>query len=75
MNSKENASFPEKINKFRKRIAKMADSFPDMTEEATKNALIMPFFNAVLGYDVFDPQEFAPELVCDVGTKKGEKIE
>lgn len=46
MNSKENASFPEKINKFRKRIAKMTDSFPDMTEEATKNALIMPFFNA-----------------------------
>ncbi|MDD7429329.1 MAG: type I restriction endonuclease [Oscillospiraceae bacterium] len=75
MSSKESTSFSEKITKFRKRIAKMADSFPDMTEEATKNALIMPFFNAVLGYDVFDPQEFAPEFVCDVGTKKGEKID
>jgi hypothetical protein len=35
----------------------------------------MPFINAVLGYDVFDPTEVIPEFVCDVGTKKGEKID
>ncbi|SFZ76663.1 hypothetical protein SAMN02745887_02056 [Chitinimonas taiwanensis DSM 18899] len=45
------------------------------TEEATKNAFVMPFINAVLGYDVFDPTEVIPEFVCDVGTKKGEKID
>jgi hypothetical protein len=44
------------------------------TEEACKNALIMPFINA-LGYNVFDPREVTPELVADVGTKKGEKVD
>ena len=44
------------------------------TEEATKNAFIMPFLTA-LGYDVFDPQEVVPEFTADVGTKKGEKVD
>lgn len=44
------------------------------TEEAAKNALIMPFLKA-LGYDVFNPSEVVPEFVCDVGTKKGEKVD
>lgn len=44
------------------------------TEEATKNAMIMPFIHA-LGYNVFDPLEVTPELVADVGTKKGEKVD
>lgn len=44
------------------------------TEEATKNAMIMPFIQ-VLGYNVFDPLEVTPELVADVGTKKGEKVD
>ncbi|MCP1443890.1 hypothetical protein J3D54_003022 [Pseudomonas sp. GGS8] len=26
------------------------------TEEATKNAFVMPFISTVLGYDVFDPR-------------------
>jgi predicted type IV restriction endonuclease len=44
------------------------------TEEATKNALIMPFI-ATLGYDIFDPTEVIPEFVADVGIKKGEKVD
>ncbi|QDT46763.1 hypothetical protein Pan258_07830 [Symmachiella dynata] len=44
------------------------------TEEATKNALIMPFINA-LGYNVFDPTEVVPEFHADVGTKRGEKVD
>lgn len=44
------------------------------TEEATKNALIMPFISA-LGYNVFDPTEVTPELCADVGVKKGEKVD
>lgn len=44
------------------------------TEEATKNALILPFFQ-MLGYDVFNPLEFVPEYTADVGIKKGEKVD
>lgn len=44
------------------------------TEEATKNAMVMPFIQA-LGYNVFDPLEVTPELISDVGTKKGEKVD
>lgn len=44
------------------------------TEEATKTAFIMPFIQ-ILGYDVFNPTEVIPEYICDIGTKKGEKID
>ena len=44
------------------------------TEEATKNALVMPLINA-LGYNVFDPSEVIPEFTADVGIKKGEKVD
>lgn len=44
------------------------------TEEATKNAIVMPFLR-VLGFDVFDPNQIIPEFVADVGLKKGEKID
>lgn len=65
--------FLEKLNNLAAKIRNQAASI--QTEEATKNAFIMPFINAVLGYDVFDPNEVVPEYVCDVGTKKGEKID
>lgn len=45
-----------------------------LTEEAAKNALVMPFIQA-LGYDVFNPGEVIPEFCADVGTKKGEKVD
>ncbi len=44
------------------------------TEEAAKNALVMPFLQT-LGYDVFDPTEVVPEFTADVGVKKGEKVD
>ncbi|MFC3279098.1 type I restriction endonuclease [Xanthomonas fragariae] len=43
-------------------------------EEATKNAMVMPLIQ-ILGYNVFDPLEVTPEIVADVGTKKGEKVD
>jgi len=57
-------------------LAAKISSTKDMiqTEEATKNAMIMPFIQ-MLGYNVFDPLEVTPELVADVGTKKGEKVD
>lgn len=54
------------------RIAANKDNI--QTEEATKNAMIMPLIQ-ILGYNVFDPLEVTPELVADVGTKKGEKVD
>jgi hypothetical protein len=44
------------------------------TEEATKNAAIMPFIRA-LGFDVFDVRQVVPEFTADVGLKKGEKVD
>ncbi|CAM3986452.1 type I restriction endonuclease [Flavobacterium sinopsychrotolerans] len=44
------------------------------TEEATKNAFVMPFLQS-LGYDVFNPLEVVPEFIADIGIKKGEKID
>jgi hypothetical protein len=45
------------------------------TEEATKNAFVMPFISTILGYDVFNPSEVVPEFIADVGMKKGEKVD
>jgi hypothetical protein len=64
--------FKDSIKQIAERVDKLKDNLP--TEEATKNALIMPFIQA-LGYDVFNPLEVLPEMCCDVGTKKGEKID
>lgn len=64
--------FNEKLRKFIDRINNIKDSLN--TEEATKTALIMPFFQ-LLDYDVFNPMEFVPEFTADIGTKKGEKVD
>lgn len=61
------------------RIQELATKLPKQieycqTEEATKNALVMPMINA-LGYNVFDPTEVMPEFTADIGIKKGEKID
>lgn len=64
--------FLDKIRELAARIPKQREFI--QTEEATKNALIMPFI-AALGYDVFNPAEVTPELNADVGIKKGEKVD
>lgn len=64
--------FKDQIKQLGERVIKLKDQVA--TEQATKNALIMPFL-AALGYDVFDPNEVVPEFICDIGTKKGEKID
>jgi len=64
--------FIDQIKQFSERIKQLREHLP--TEEATKNALIMPFFQ-LLGYDVFNPLEVKPEFIADVGIKKGEKVD
>jgi hypothetical protein len=64
--------FKDQIKHLGDRVIKLKDQI--MTEEATKNAFIMPFIQ-VLGYDVFNPTEVVPEFISDIGLKKGEKID
>lgn len=64
--------FIDQLKQFSKRVDSLKDTI--QTEEATKTAIIMPFFS-MLGYDVFNPQEFVPEYTADVGIKKGEKVD
>lgn len=65
---------------FSERLAAMATKVRNQasaigTEEATKNAFVMPFIATILGYDVFDPLEVVPEFTADVGIKRGEKVD
>jgi len=64
--------FIDQLKQYSKRVESLKDAVN--TEEATKTSLIMPFF-AMMGYDVFNPQEFVPEFTADVGIKKGEKVD
>ena len=61
-----------KLQQLHQRVDSLKDQIN--TEEATKNAFVMPFIQ-ILGYDIFNPTEVIPEFVCDIGTKKGEKID
>lgn len=65
--------FIERLQVLAKKAKQLSSTLT--TEEATKNALIMPFLHSVLGYDVFDPTEVVPEYTADTGTKKGEKVD
>lgn len=64
--------FIDVIKALSEKVGRLQDSI--QTEEATKNAFIMPFI-AALGYDVFNPHEVVPEFICDLGIKKGEKVD
>ncbi len=64
--------FKDQIKQLGDRVQKLKDQIA--TEEATKNAFIMPMLQ-ILGYDVFNPLEIVPEFTCDIGAKKGEKID
>lgn len=64
--------FKDQVTQFSSRIEKMKPQI--QTEEATKNALVMPFIQ-ILGYDVFNPSEVNPEFIADIGLKKGEKVD
>ncbi|HRK28745.1 MAG TPA: type I restriction endonuclease [Chitinophagales bacterium] len=64
--------FKDYIKQLGDRVVKLKEQIA--TEEATKNAFILPFIQC-LGYDVFNPLEVVPEFVADIGLKKGEKVD
>jgi hypothetical protein len=62
----------DRIKTLAARVERQRESV--LTEEACKNAFVMPFLNT-LGYDVFNPDIVVPEFIADVGVKKGEKVD
>ncbi len=64
--------FAEKVTDLATRVSDLREHVT--TEEATKNAMIMPFLQ-MLGYDTFDPRVVVPEYTSDTGTKKNEKVD
>lgn len=64
--------FIDQLQALASKVLKQRDMI--QTEEATKNAFILPFIH-ILGYDIFDPAEVVPEFTADVGIKKGEKVD
>ena len=64
--------FNEDFNQLSERIQSVKPNI--LMKEATKMSMIVPFFQ-LLGYDVFNPLEFCPEYIADVGIKKGEKVD
>ena len=63
------------IDEVRSNAVKFKSRLKDIkTEEATKNALVMPFIK-MLGYDIEEPTEVEPEFTADVGVKKGAKVD
>lgn len=65
-------SFKEALQKLSVQVSERKAHITN--EEMTKQALIIPFFQA-LGYDVFNPLEVKSEYVSDFGKKKGEKVD
>jgi len=64
--------FIDKIKSLGDRVEKLKSQI--QTEEATKNAFIMPFIQT-LGYDVFNPLEVVPEFLTDFGAPNSEKVD
>ena len=62
--------FKDTVLQLAEKIEKQKNSIA--TEEATKNAFIMPMI-AALGYDIFNPFEVVPEMDCDLIKRKEKK--
>lgn len=63
----------EKLQALAKKSKEQAEHF--ISEDATKQGLVLPFIQQVLGYNVFDVGEVIPEYTADTHMKKGEKVD
>jgi hypothetical protein len=64
--------FIDELRRFALRLINLKDVVS--TEEATKNAMVLPFFQ-MMGYDIFNPLEFVPEYAADFGVKKDARVD
>ena len=65
------------FKEFIKNLSERIIAYKDLlhNEEQTKDALIKPFVRFLMGYDCSNPLEVKAEMHCDVGIKKGEKVD
>ncbi len=59
--------------RLKERLEQIQQRIPNLRgrgEEATKQALVLPFLDA-LGFDIWNPNEICPEFDADVAAKKG----
>lgn len=63
--------FAEKLSALAAKVRQQREVI--QTEEATKNAFVMPFISTILGYDVFNPMEVVPEFIADVGSRRAKR--
>lgn len=64
--------FIDQVDAISQQIKKLKNQI--LTEEATKNAFVLPLINA-LGYNVFNPMEVCPEFTADLPGLKGKKVD
>ncbi|MCL2550255.1 MAG: type I restriction enzyme HsdR N-terminal domain-containing protein [Methanimicrococcus sp.] len=62
----------DELRQFSTRVATIKSAIK--TEEATKLALVLPFFE-LLGYDIRNPLEFEPEYAANFGVKKDARVD
>ncbi len=65
--------FIDKIHELQSHAKKQVEHI--QTEEATKTALVQPFINDILGYDIRSIEEVVPEYGANRGGKKDEKVD
>ena len=65
--------FTERVKAFAASVPQKLESIK--TEEATKNYLVMPFIQQILGYNPFDPNELVPEYDANVGAARKFKLD
>ncbi len=62
----------DKLTELAKRLEQFGHDID--SEEQTKNSLVLPFIEA-LGYNIHEPTDVKAEVTCDVGIKRGEKVD
>jgi hypothetical protein len=64
----------DQLRQFSEQVKKRLPSLAGRGEEATKQALVLPFIQ-LLGFDPYDPGEVQPEFVADFAKKKAGQFE
>ena len=67
------------MKEFEKELFALSDNIKQirdhlLTEEATKQSLVLPFLKA-LGYNYWDPREVVPEFTADINSKNLDKVD
>ena len=67
--------FAAKVQKLAADVQRKVAGHNIKNEAMTKQSLIVPFIDDVLGYKPSEPDEVVTEFTADIGTKQGEKVD